>query len=81
MTRCSHGRRRRRCHSNVRRRRRAGQCSCGCRGAQLEEAPLELYGLCVLDRAAVLEAADAIEIGRSGTPGGLGMGGGKQNKA
>ncbi len=45
-------------------------------GAQLEKAPLELHGVIVLDRAAVLEAADAIEIGRSGAPGGLGMGGG-----
>src|SRR5712692_4708305 len=45
-------------------------------GAQLEKAPLELHGVIMLDRATVLEAADAIEIGRRGAPGGLGMGGG-----
>jgi hypothetical protein len=37
-------------------------------GAQLEEAPVELHGVIVLDGALVLEAADAVEVGRRGPP-------------
>ena len=37
-------------------------------GAELEEAPVELHGVIVLDGALVLEAADAVEVGRRGPP-------------
>lgn len=42
-------------------------------GAQLEETPVELHGVIVLDGALVLEAADAVEVGRRGPPGQSGM--------
>jgi hypothetical protein len=47
-------------------------------GADLEEAPVELHGVIVLDGALVLEAADAIEVPLrwSRSPDGLGVRGG-----
>ena len=45
---------------------------------ELEEAPIQLERVIVLDRAAVLETADLLEVrsGRGGAPRGLGMRGG-----
>jgi hypothetical protein len=42
-------------------------------GPKLEEAPVELHGVIVLDGALILETADAVEVGSSGSwpPGGL----------
>ena len=44
-------------------------------GPELEEAPVQLHGVIVLDGALVLEAADAVEIrlDRGRPPGGLGV--------
>ena len=41
--------------------------------AQLEKAAVQLHGVIVLDRTAVFEAADAIEIGRRRAPSGGGI--------
>lgn len=42
---------------------------------ELQQAAVQRDGVVVADRALVLEAADALEVGRRGLPGGLRMGG------
>lgn len=42
-------------------------------GLELEVPAVQLHGVVVVHRALVLEAANALEIGRGGPPGGYGM--------
>jgi len=42
-------------------------------GCELEEMPIDLDGVVVLDRALILEAADPFQVGRGGAPGGFGL--------
>jgi hypothetical protein len=53
----------------------AGKAASARSGPHLEEAPVELHGVIVLDGARVLETADAVEVGArwSWPPGGLGV--------
>jgi hypothetical protein len=52
---------------------RSGKAASAWPGAEMEEAPVELHGVIVLDGALILVAADAVEVGSrwSWPPGGL----------
>jgi hypothetical protein len=55
---------------------RAGVAAPAGAGGELEEMPIDLDGVVVLDRALILEAADPLQVGWGGAPGRVGLRGG-----